>query len=508
MKKNKNKIIIITIIILILIIGTTYAAWILFFSQNNKNRLASTCFNIILTDENPINLEKAYPLTDEQGKRLEPYTFTLTNKCNSSTTYEINLEILNNSTITDMNYIKVQLDDATPVVVSKYGITEKSLDDAKTAYKINSGYLTNNETRKFSLRIWIDESVTMDTPNIQGNFLEAKVTAKAVFIPDDAVPATAKITELAKSDTTNLAVDDYGNIRYIGSNPNNFVKVDGEYWRIIGVMKNVDNGVGQIEDRVKLIRAESIGQYSWDTSDSSVNSGLGVNEWSEADLMKLLNPGYESESIGGSLYYNQSTGTCYNGQKNATISCDFTSMGLGSELKGFISNTLWNTGAIVVDNDNDTTTKFYQAERETLVGKNCTSGEYCNDNVVRTTSWIGQVGLMYVSDYGYATSGGSTLDRNSCLSLSLHKWDSSINTNANDCYENDWLKAVTSWNTTLSIVSNNKRAHSSVGLLVAGMAGTGSTVGDSGQVKPVVYLSSNVQIVSGDGTRENAYLLG
>ena len=103
--------------------------------------------------------------------------------------------------------------------------------------------------------------------------------------------AVEKITKLAQTDTTNLATDDYGNIRYIGSNPNNYVSIDGDIWRIIGTMKDVDDGTGNKEDRVKLIRAESIGSYSWDASDYSINGGDGVNEWSQADLMKLLNPG-------------------------------------------------------------------------------------------------------------------------------------------------------------------------------------------------------------------------
>ena len=45
------------------------------------------------------------------------------------------------------------------------------------------------------------------------------------------------------------------------------------------------------------MKEESIGQYSWDTSSSDVNSGHGVNEWSESDLMKLLNDGYEENKL-------------------------------------------------------------------------------------------------------------------------------------------------------------------------------------------------------------------
>ncbi len=43
----------------------------------------------------------------------------------------------------------------------------------------------------------------------------------------------------------------------------------------------------------------------------------------------------------------------------------------------------------------------------------------------RGTSWTGKVGLMYLSDYGYATSGGATTNRASCLAKELTKWDDS-----------------------------------------------------------------------------------
>ena len=90
-------------------------------------------------------------------------------------------------------------------------------------------------------------------------------------------------------------------------------------------MNNIDDDIGYKKSRLKLIRSASIGSYSWDSSDSSVNSGSGVNEWSEADLMKLLNPGYESEEIGGSLYYNDGSGICYSNHNEGTNSRDFTS---------------------------------------------------------------------------------------------------------------------------------------------------------------------------------------
>ncbi len=134
----------------------------------------------------------------------------------------------------------------------------------------------------------------------------------------------------ANLDTTNLWVDDTSdaNIRYVGANEtvNNYIDIGDRdsngnpiLWRIIGVMNNItniDNG-GQQESLVKIIREESIGNYSWDSSASGINNGYGVNEWSEADVMKLLNPNtvYSgTPTIGGSLYWNRGSGSCYSGK--------------------------------------------------------------------------------------------------------------------------------------------------------------------------------------------------
>ena len=45
---------------------------------------------------------------------------------------------------------------------------------------------------------------------------------------------------------------------------------------------------------------------------------------------------------------------------------------------------------------------------------------------VKPTSWVGEVGLMYPSDFGYAASGSS------CLSTDLFNYNSS-------CMNTDWL---------------------------------------------------------------------
>ena len=509
MQKNNKKMYLAIIGILLLIcltVAVSYAVWRIFLVQNNSSKLATSCFKVSLTDQDAINLVDTIPITDSDGAALTPYTFTITNACDSYANYQVNLELLNTTTMTNMSAIKVMFDDETPSLLTTKETTEKTLTNASTAYKLKTSYLDKKATATHKLRLWIDEAVDMNTEGVQNLKLEAKVTVTASYAKELPKPTAVEyITTLAQTDTTNLATDEAGNVRYIGADPNNYVSIDGDIWRIIGTMKDIDDGTGNKEDRVKLIRVDSIGAYSWDTSESSINGGRGVNEWSQADLMKLLNPGYESETVGGSLYWNNQSGKCYNTSNNGTTSCNFTSTGIKDKLKTLISDAVWNTGS---QGTNDFTSAsggltkhFYAYERSSNTGKICSSGTYCNDTVERTTTWTGKVGLMYLSDYGYATSGGSTTDRAACLNKELYNWDSSIS----DCHTNDWL-LKNSWQWTLSPYAYSSRAYVAFGVCSDGYVLDRDAYFNSA-VLPVVYLTSNVKISGGEGTSESPFSL-
>ena len=322
------------------------------------------------------------------------------------------------------------------------------------------------------------------------------------------ITAVDYIKELAKYDTETLATDEAGgNVRYIGKSPDNYVNIDGDIWRIIGVMKDIDDGTGKKSDRVKLIRSSSIGKYSWDSSDSKVNYGKGVNEWSQADLMKLLNPGYESESVGGSLYWNGKSGTCYSDQKNITTSCDFTSTGIKDKLKRLIGNVNWGLGSVdgvTYTFANISTIKSYEFEQSTNTGKICDGtyqgGIYCTDTVIRTTTWTGKVGLMYPSDYGYATSGGSTIDRAKCLKAAMHSWNNDLNF----CYENNWLSCgIDEFTLTPSPRPEFDYDIFSIHNKVIDSYSANAYI----NVRPVVYLKPSVSIQSGDGSENSPFIL-
>ena len=150
--------------------------------------------------------------------------------------------------------------------------------------------------------------------------------------------AVTKITNLASIDTVNMATDDPdNNIRYIGANPNNYVYFNCddynnqtsdtcELWRIIGVFNNIEKEDGTRENLIKIVRNDSIGQYSWDNKDttSGAEHDYGKNDWTTSRLNYLLNSGHDNETNGGSLYFNASKGNCYYEFGNKTVSCDFT----------------------------------------------------------------------------------------------------------------------------------------------------------------------------------------
>ena len=263
------------------------------------------------------------------------------------------------------------------------------------------------------------------------------------------------------------------NIRYYGSNPNNYVLFNNELWRIIGVFGN----------NVKLVRSESLGSLSWDSSESSVNEGWGVNEWSQADLKNYLNTMY---------YGGDTTVTCYDGQNKKEVTCPTNK--LDETSKSLIDKHTWNTGAIDY-NTRTNTLAFYKDERGKQTGKICNGGAGCNDTVERTTEWTGYIGLPYATDYAYASS-------ESVCETNMQKQDSSNNY---ICKNNNWMQRST-WAWYFSPFVDGSFARYAWCVSGDGVA-YGNRAANSIAVAPSIYLKSNVLIESGNGTSADPYEL-
>ena len=332
--------------------------------------------------------------------------------------------------------------------------------------------------------------------------------------------------------STEVATDDPdNNIRYIGADPNNYVYFNCsdysnqtadtcEKWRIIGVFNNITKEDGTKENLVKIIRNESIGSFLFDgkgTGYGTSTSGMGSSDWTDSQLMMMLNPtdylksGYTIEnnivkdSNNKPIYQNM--GSYYNGSigcipeymqragggsgssgskpsgstnENSTTnsysctSIDFTSTGLKNDsTRNAIESVLWNLESVT---SNELKTMYI-------------SVRYA-ENV---TTWHGKIGLMYVSDYGYATAGGVSYSRNECLSDfgNIYK---------EDCSNNDYLNELRNYQWALLCSGSGYPVISSRWIL--------SQANSNGALtKPTLYLKSNISITSGDGSSTSPYQL-
>ncbi len=467
MDKTKKKYIVLVIVTIVIsviaLIGASYALLTMTIEGDKKITLTAGILKVDFTDGNYINLDNVAPMTDTQGQKTTPYTFTITNTGNINAYYHVSLEEDVNNTLSN-SYLKMRLTsdngyDSGVVKVSSYGSGSFDITSEAT--------LEPSDKVTYQLWMWLDYNADNSA---QGKLYQSKIVVTSY----DREQKTAVDTLLAKVNPEDLdynsatdtqkkemwtfshpeteqteALTDY---RYIGADPNNYVTFNNETWRIIGVF-TVDDGTGKKEERLKIIRNESIGNMAWNSNNT--------NDWPNATLNTNLNNG------------------------------DYWTNSLSEDAKNMIGDAVWYLGGTsnYTGVSNGLTSHWYSYERGTTVY----SG--------RSTSWTGKVGLMYPSDYGYATSGGTTTDRNACLNKELKRWDSS---SYSDCKNNDWLYESSYYQWTITPHASNSR-------YVFGLSNTGfvycNNAFNTNGVHPVVFLKSSIKIVDGDGSSSNPYIL-
>lgn len=179
-KKIKLSVIAILIITVVtLIVGATYAYWSISKNQETTNVITSSCFDISLSNEqNAINLEHAIPITDVEGILLTPFTFTIENTCEIASSYALNLEMLENTTL-NSEFVDLKLNTRTIQKLSDYEIGEKTQSTSTEARKLETGILNPGESKDYELRLWLDKDVTLED-DVVNKTLNAKVTVTAV----------------------------------------------------------------------------------------------------------------------------------------------------------------------------------------------------------------------------------------------------------------------------------------------------------------------------------------
>ena len=193
--------------------------------------------------------------------------------------------------------------------------------------------------------------------------------------------------------------------------------------------------IGVFDNQVKLIKNASYGSYNW--SGSSTNSS---NVWGNSTLnMDILN----------NVYYNS----------------------LGSVWNSKIVDTSWNVGG--------------HSTSDVTVG-----AFYINEVTNNSTTYSSPIGLMYVSDYGFATIP--------------ENWTTVLfNYNIAEVLENNWLYYTNEWTITRSL--NN--AFSAFVISDSGLVNSYFVDTVFSNVRPTFYLVSSVTYKGGTGTSSNPILI-
>ena len=285
-------------------------------------------------------------------------------------------------------------------------------------------------------------------------------------------------------------------LRYEGADPNNYICLDNKtsgacsssslLFRIIGLFDEdtSTNGTSSSGTKklLKVIDTNNYGGTSGKYWDSA-----GTNNWSTASLKTELNGIYLDALLGTS--------------------------NVNSKLSSAIANAKWHLGGANSTSESNyliqkiTTENYYKAERSPYA----TSGTLKNLYSGNPEYVFAKVGLMYPSDYGYATVGGSTTSKANCRAKELYNWNSS---SYSDCKNNDWVykSQSISWGSNKSeflISPGASRSDGASYLYSSGYVSVTYVSNNQFAVRPTFYLDSSIlKIVGGLGTKDNAYRIG
>ena len=513
MDKNKKIIIIVSITILILsIVGGTLAYWSWVTNTNQRTNVTFTLasgYSCSADGGGNINSgEKVLIPTLVSNEYANNYikrtvTVSPTIDTTGKTIYmDLWLDIKTlGAGLSNTNYFRYAF--TTSSTSNTTGVIVEGTFNGKIAgdkiMLLNAQSFSTSTTDTYYLWIWLDineedESVMEQSfsLSLNGSCYEHKqITAESLI--ENANPSTLLYSDATDSQKGEMwtfsheataqvgATTDY---RYIGSNPNNYITFNNEVWRIIGIF----------DGRIKIIRNDTLGGIPFDYKKSGVGSSTtdyGSNDWTDSQLMYMLNPtsytlksGYTlSENFikdgSGNIIYQLGCEPAEIASGATSYSCTNNTWSLNSTALSQISEATYYLGGSSQDSGLSAT-DYYNLERGTTVYSE------------RPTSWPGLVGLMYPSDYAYTFANGV---------------DDECYTNTFYCNKgtpsNSWLyKSGTNQRT---ISPNSSTTYTTFTVTSSGYVSNGTyTNGTGTDTALVVYLKSDIKL-QGSGTSSEPY---
>ncbi len=507
MKEQKVRLIVILSTItmmVVLFIGITYSYFTALNNQGSTSIISATSGKMVINYADGSSKLLSSEDIQPSDKILIDKTFTLTGTNTTSglvMPYKVGIKYTSGFSNGQLHYYLKRTNQNTNITSNLIGISNQTIPGNTTETGYTTGifiknktesYLelatgefkanTSNQTITFNLKIQFPDT-GMNQDSEKGATFNGEIV-----INYENETGVDYITKLYNGDkeSNGLLVDDTkdANIRYSGSNPNNYVEFGNtrELWRIVGIFDVKDSENSTSYKKIKLMRKDSLGSFSWDTSDSSINGGNGVNDWTNADLMKELNGDYLDITL------TKNKTNWYNGKNNQQTGVfDYTKV-IKEKYQQMISKSVWNLGASSYSGAspyNLFTLEQYNAERGSVTYQNS-----------RPSLWTGKIGLIYASDYGYAsTNEECRLNLRAGLTLKDNKMD---NTTAK-CKNSNWISHQWTW--TINSYLTPSTIHGVVGYIES------SSAYGAAAIRPSVYLLPSVKIIFGDGTSSNPYKL-
>ena len=323
---------------------------------------------------------------------------------------------------------------------------------------------------------------------------------------------------------------DENGIRYEGADPNNYICLDNKksgtcsssslLFRIIGLFDEEYSSDGTTSAGTKeLLKVIDTNNYGGSTgkkwNDNDIDYSNVSNDSNDIVQVQLLKNRYKIKTLAPtpSVKSNNiwSTATLKTELNDLYLRTLLATSGVNSKLENSIVISKWHLGGVNNTSESNynyskiITENWYKAERSPYA----TSGTLQNLYSGNPEYVFAQVGLMYPSDYGYASVGGSTTNKSSCRAQALYNWNSS---SYSDCKNNDWVfKSATFINNSEWLISPNASDSGfASSLLSSGYVYANYVYIGQYAVRPTFYLDSSVlKIVgTGDGTKDNAYRVG
>ena len=455
MSKN-TRIIILSIlavlIVVVLSIGITTAFMKPVEQGGNLTEISlSSCAKIKLTGTSSINLSNSYSMSRNRGLQTTPYSLTVTSYCDSYVGFNLYIATLNTNTLdaSNIHYILTNKGSKEAIVegiLSEAANGVSDFDDASktelntglkgtygSIYKIHSTFIPLKGSSEYDLYLFVDENATNTT---MGKTFSAGVAVKAYDRETIGLEMCTNGQNLSEciisyanqgSDVSNIYYHDASltngagdnSYRYAGANPNNFVcfgttespcPTDNLY-RIIGV----------INDKVKLIK------YDYMTTDELGTDGDYSQTYKEWGMDSTYKGTYGDGERIGVYFWNKdaSTNTWSTSLLNKTnLNTNFINY-LGTTWANKIATVTWKVGGNTWANIGAKTSSVaYTNEITNPVTTNTT------DNA---TTYSAKIGLMYVSDYGFAASpdawtltmssyNNTTATNNNWMYMGLYEW--------------------------------------------------------------------------------------